>query len=518
MIPPSPAETPTPDSEVTGARLLFNTAINGVASATGAVVTLVMTPFLLHHLGTAQYGVWLLALTLTFSNGYLALADLGLPEAAVRFIAKARADHDVEAINEVASTVTILFAGLGLVLGVVVAALAGSLVSLFGVGPHLEASARQTFAIMGLVVLIDLPAAGLLAVIEGAQRYGWLRSIDTGARLVWAVVVVIAVSAGHGVVALAVAFLGVTVAEALIAIVAAHRVQPGLRIRPRLATKSAFRQTLSYGSLLTVLRAMSVVYAQMDRLIIGVVLGIVAVARYEIAFRIEALATLALVVASSAVIPAAAYNEARNDTEKQREMYLRGSKYTVALAAPIALSALLHAKYIIVTWVGVRFVGVTTATRLFLVFPLFWCVHQVGIAMLVGLGRLRRLVVLQSLTTIVNLLLSIVLVQVIGISGAILGTVIAYALAWLPYTSLLLKTFEVTPSSWFRRIVVPNIPGAAAQLILATITIRLASHQNEFWQVVLVCGLSAIVNLGVFVLLGLDRIERANLLGHVRTR
>src|SRR5205807_2247331 len=99
-------------------------------------------------------------------------------------------------------------------------------------------------------------------------------------------------------------------------------------------------------------KALSVIYGQMDRAIIGIALVTAAVSRYEIAYRIEALATLALVVASSSVFPAAAYNAARGDVERQRALFLRGSKYAVALAAPVALGAMFFARYLILGWVG----------------------------------------------------------------------------------------------------------------------------------------------------------------------
>src|SRR5690242_14525411 len=124
------AATVSATTEVTGRRVLRNTAVNAVAYGTSALITLALTPFLLHHLGAEQYGIWLLALTLTFSSGYLALADLGLPEAAVRFIAEARATGDRQTINEVASTTTLLFAAVGVVVGVLFALLASVFVQL----------------------------------------------------------------------------------------------------------------------------------------------------------------------------------------------------------------------------------------------------------------------------------------------------------------------------------------------------------------------------------------------------
>src|SRR4030081_3196178 len=94
-----PASATNPiGSEVTGGRIPRETLGTGAANVSGALVTIVLTPFLLHRLGAEQYGIWLLALSLTFSSGYLALADLGLPSAAIRFIAEARAIGSLDTI------------------------------------------------------------------------------------------------------------------------------------------------------------------------------------------------------------------------------------------------------------------------------------------------------------------------------------------------------------------------------------------------------------------------------------
>jgi len=155
--------------------VLRNTLVNGVANVSSAVVTAILTPFLLHRLGAEQYGLWLLALGLTFSSGYLALADIGLPEAAVKFIAEARASGRTYEIPQIASTTVGLFTITAVVVGGAIAALAPALASLFHVAPNSAGVARQLFALMGLEVVMELPGMGLRAVIEGAQEYLWLR-------------------------------------------------------------------------------------------------------------------------------------------------------------------------------------------------------------------------------------------------------------------------------------------------------------------------------------------------------
>ena len=222
-------------------------------------------------LGAEEYGLWILALSLTFTSGYLALADLGFAEAAVKLIAEARAAGSERRISEVASTTIAIFAVLGIIIGGAVALLAPALVSLFGVPNSLVGTARFLFAVMALEVTIELPSAALRSVLEGVQRYSWLRSIDVAGRVLWGLAAVVLVQRGYGVVSLAVAMTLVTVLRASLTLIATHRAVNGLELRPRCVKRSVFRGTAAYGSFVGGLRFLSVVYSQMDRLIVAIV-------------------------------------------------------------------------------------------------------------------------------------------------------------------------------------------------------------------------------------------------------
>ncbi len=71
-----------------------------------AVLGLVMLPFNLAHLGMAAYGLWML--TTSFTT-YFAMLDLGYGGALVRFVAQYRARRDAGALNEVLSTLSVVY-------------------------------------------------------------------------------------------------------------------------------------------------------------------------------------------------------------------------------------------------------------------------------------------------------------------------------------------------------------------------------------------------------------------------
>ena len=421
------------ESDVTSKRLLRNTVANGFGYIGNGLITLAITPFLLHRLGVEQYGLWVLALSLTFSTGYLALADLGLAEASVKFVAEARAAGASETINAIVSSTLAVFAAIGMLAGGLIAAAVPLLVRLFGVDDHLVHTAQIAFLLMGFEVVLELPVAALRSVIAGVQSYAWLRTIDLGSKVLWAVVAVAVVRQGHGVVALAGLTLAATSVRALATLVVAHRLQPGLQIRRRHVDRRTIKMTMGYGSFVGGLQLLSVIYSQMDRVIIAVVISVAAVSRYEVAFRIQSLAVLALTVGSSAVLPAAAYNAVRADTEKQRQLYIRGSRYSVAISLSVTIGALMYARWIIEAWVGADYTNATNASRLFLVFPILACVNQVGVTMLIGLGRAKRVLVYQTIAVLTNLVASVLLAPHFGISGVVIGTLLGGLVTWIPY-------------------------------------------------------------------------------------
>lgn len=503
-------------SEVSGRQLIRNTLANGLGSVVVALLAIALTPFFLNRLGPAEYGVWLLALTLTFGSGYLGLADLGLQQAGVRMVAAARSRDDAEEVNRVVSTMAVLFLVVGVVLAAVLATTAGALSSVFSVPADLDAAARTVFALVGLQIALDLPGASLLALIEGAQRYAMLRLIEVGTRVAWAVGAVVAVARGHGVVAMAVISLAAAAAGLVASFAVARRIDPRLRVSPRRASRKTLGEVVRQGSPLLALRILSVLYRQMDRAIIGVAIGTVAVARYEVAYKIHATAAIALSIAPSAVLPAAAYLGAEADREQMRALYLRGTKYAVALCVPVALAAIVYARALIVTWVGAEYEALTGVTRLFLVYPVLVSVHVIGVTMLVGLSRTRHVLAFSAVSVVVNLVLSVALTPSLGISGVVIGTLAGYALVWVPYLRVMLREFDVKPGQWVSAVLLPNLPPLVAQLTVSLLTVRLAERFDQLWQVALLTGASCAIAYTVFLFAVLRKDERTSLVRSVR--
>src|SRR5271157_5545919 len=82
-------------------QILKNVGSSWSALAINVLVGIFLSPFILHRLGDAAFGIWVLIFSIT---GYYGLFDLGIRSSIVRYISKAKASGDLNYASKVIST------------------------------------------------------------------------------------------------------------------------------------------------------------------------------------------------------------------------------------------------------------------------------------------------------------------------------------------------------------------------------------------------------------------------------
>lgn len=497
-----------------GRAVARSTVVNGFASVVSALLTAALTPFLLHRLGPAEYGLWLLAMGASFTWGYLALADLGLAEAAVRLVSEARSRGLPERVADLVASTLAAFAVLGAIASVVLVLAVPWIVELFRLDPRLESEARQVFSLMALEVLVALPTAGALALVEGAHHYGRIRILDLGSRIAWAIGLTVVVSSGRGVVAMGAVSVAVAVLKlpgALLLVFTSHR---SLTLRFQRPQWSTVRELGAYGRIVAGLRLLSVVYSQMDRVVLGVLVGAVAVARYDIPYRVHSVAMLFLIVAGSAMVPASAAHAAIGSDLRQRDLFLRGTRFAAGTATIVVLTLVFLAEPIVSMWVGEEYADLGRAVRLFMLIPLLNAANAVGVAMLVGKGEAGQVLPIQTASVGVNLAASVALAPRFGVMGVIIGSVVGSTVAAPLFLRVLLREFGVAPKEWAVGVLRPLPVVAISQTIVGSILVRLLGA-SDLIGLVAVAAVMTAAGGTVFVTLGLSAADRRGALAAV---
>src|SRR5271168_4088948 len=91
-------------------QILKNVGSSWSALATNVVVGIFLSPFIVHRLGDAAYGIWVLIFSVT---GYYGLFDLGIRSSIIRYVSKYVATDDVEDLAKLVNTALFTYSCLG---------------------------------------------------------------------------------------------------------------------------------------------------------------------------------------------------------------------------------------------------------------------------------------------------------------------------------------------------------------------------------------------------------------------
>ena len=131
-------------------------ASNLVRVLLSMLVSLVLPPFLVHRMPTAEYSAWVLILNL---SAYVGLLDFGLQTAVGKFVAEFDARGDRRATHQIVSTSFTILAAAASVAGLAIAVMVFSVPHLFHQMPAtLVPQVRLALLAVGLSTAIALPS------------------------------------------------------------------------------------------------------------------------------------------------------------------------------------------------------------------------------------------------------------------------------------------------------------------------------------------------------------------------
>jgi O-antigen/teichoic acid export membrane protein len=232
--------------------------------------------------------------------------------------------------------------------------------------------------------------------------------------------IIVAVQGG-GVVALAAVSLATTVLYgiALYAGLDAY----GLRPAGGAAVGDEFRCGLP----LLALRATGVGYRQLDKVVLGLVVGSVAVAGFDIADKVNLAALTVLGIATSALIPAAAHG-LRTAPERTRALALRATEWSALLTLPLVGFVFGAATPLAEAIAGEQIPGAPAAIRWLALSTGVSVIYAATFEMAIGAAAASRLVRISLIGLALNLVGTVVLARAYGLPGSAAATFFAAAI------------------------------------------------------------------------------------------
>jgi len=500
----SPAEDSRRPDEGHHISVFRNVASRYLVIVIESLLGLLMLPFNVRHLGSEAYGLWLLIGSVVV---HFSVLDLGFGGALVKFVAEYRARRDAEALNEIASTMFVVFGALGLIAYAAVVVVAFNLGHVFRVTPEQAVLGRWLLLIIGLNVAANFPFSVYGAVINGFQRYDANSIVAIVCSVAVGVVNALVLSAGFGLVTLVACTTSVRIGAYFVYRLNAYRIFPPLRVTPALFRRSRVREATSFSVYASIIDWANRLNYQLDELVIGATMGSAPIVVWAVADRI-AMATQRLTNQLNGVLfPVVVDFDITRRTERLQRLLLEGTRLSLAMVIPITVAIVMLARPLVRAWVGPKLIDAVPLVQLLMLTVAIRVGNATGTTLLKGAGQVRYVAFVNVAAGIVNLVMSLLLVKPFGLVGVAFGTLIPIAAASiLVLFPAACRRVDVSVGHAFRHAVWPAAWPALAIGVVLILTRQAAP--SRLLAVLLQAAAADLLYLALFFLIAVGARDR----------
>lgn len=434
--------------------LLRNTAANLINLPISIALSLMTTALLIKTLGATGFGL----LTLIRSViGNIGLIETMFGAGVTRFVADHESRGETLQRDRIVSTGFFVNLIQGLILASVMCVLAVAF-SGYLFGTAAEELRREGVVVVGLFLGVFVVQAGVTAfsrALEGLQAYPAVRATETAAQIVLVAFLATSMLGMRGISlrSVAVLYLGIEVAQLVVLFVL-------LKLRgistpiSLLVDRESCSKLLRYGMPLFVAKTFTMLGHRGNVILIGAFLSLRAIAEYQVAQQVWLGALAGMSAVTGALLPVVSERVGRSGVDLSH-LFLRASRYSLAAAFSIATLIVVFRDTFLRVWVGSEYVAAGGLIVLFMI-QLVAAYHQ-GVSMIVamGTGTHQHMARIEAVGNVLNLLLSLLLIQSWGAAGVIVAAIIKSAVAVPFYVAVALKTMNLSWGAFLRQSIAP---------------------------------------------------------------
>jgi O-antigen/teichoic acid export membrane protein len=331
--------------------LLRNALSNLAGAVVPAVVALVTVPMVVKGLGEAGYGLYSLVTAIV---GYFAVLDINVTAGSVKYIAQFNAGAERERISETITFGVLVYAALGLLGALVLYLGAGWFVgTLYTVPPALHDEAIVTLKLAALGFFITQLANYLQSVPQALMRFDISSRVEVLFGIFVPLLTVFVLMLGYGLVEVILVRVAASVLNCLVLWQAIANLVPDLSWRAPAGPLK--RQLLHFSAYSFFSRFATLTYAHADKLIVGALAGVQALAWFSVAASL-ANRILSLTYRLAGVFfPAASSLAAAGQHELLNRIYLKANRYIVFINASVLVLVAVFAYPILLFWMNAEF-------------------------------------------------------------------------------------------------------------------------------------------------------------------
>jgi O-antigen/teichoic acid export membrane protein len=338
-------------STSTGSRVIRNTLWNLVGLLAPLLAAVYAIPVLIREAGVDRFGVLALAWLVI---GYFGLFDLGLGRALIKLVSEKIEAKRTGEIQELIWTTLFLMVLLGLLGGGLLLAFTDSLVlGVLNIPATLQSEALDAFRLLAWSVPIVIVTTGLRGILEAYQRFDLVNLMRAPMGVLIFVGPIAVLPFSNKLDAMVLVLLLLRVVFFFVHAAQCENVLGGLLRRPLISWHQV-RPLLGLGGWMTVSNVVGPMMVYIDRLVIGSVLSVAAVAYYVTPYEVV---TKLLVIpgALMGVLFPAFSADLSGDRTRALDLFQRAVKWIFLTMYPAVLLATVFASDALRLWLTEEF-------------------------------------------------------------------------------------------------------------------------------------------------------------------
>lgn len=391
----------------------------------GNIIPFIYTPIMLRILGQSEYGLYGMAASVV---AYLSLLNFGIGSTVVRYITKCRAEENIKEEKNIIGLFSFIYILIAVLILVV-----GSIVSLnpqwyYGntLDPQQLEKIKILLCLMTFNTAISFPISIFSSIIISHERYIYKKLIDMLSTIISPMLNLVVLFLGFS-------SVGMTVASTIIQIITLFAnvfyCQKVLKIMPCYKNMpfKILKEVFTFSIFIFLGELVNMLYWTTDKVILGAMVGTVAVAIYNIGATFNNIMQQLSLGISSVLTPKITTMVVKGEsTEKLTELFIRIGRVQYIIIAFVVSAFIVFGQQFIILWAGEGYSDAFYVALLTMIPVAVPLIQNVGLSIIIAQNKHRFRSIVYAFIAILNIVTTILLIPYFGIIGASLATSIAY--------------------------------------------------------------------------------------------
>ncbi len=435
------------------------------------------------HLSVSDYG--LIYAMIGFFSFFMLFIDLGLEQAATKYIVESQVKNNIDTIKSIAFSVLGFQLVCSAIFLIIVYLFSQQLATYY----FHTASAAEYLIMLGVWFCTSPLIMFISYILLGFERTTWYTAVDFFRMVILCTGTILLFMWGKGIYAPLIMYAIVNIILFCVYLPYVLSFFPKIFKYTHLFSYTQFKEVFSYGILIALTSFGWVIITQTDILMLTYFTTTYEVGLYAIALPISLLLLFVMRPINIVFAPLVAKYAVEKKEKELSQTIATAYKYAFILLLPVVLCFVMFPDMIISILFSQEYSTAARALQILACGTLFYAFSLFNSIIFNGLGKAKIMAKVVAIISVVNIILNAILIPIYSIAGAAIATSVSYVLLFIISTMYEMRyiTMEFPIISWVKAII---------SLAITFVLIFILKNYlvwNNLWEVIVCSGVLFIV-------------------------